>query len=101
MRMVKSPRISETTFFDKAKVVEVRSRPVWVVILEFWFLWVEELWVHVLRVRIPTGNKSYWGDDAIEVGFHRFYMWTLNEFTTIDRTEKLVKPNPNQKPRRI
>lgn len=89
---MKIPRIKETIFFDEDRIVEVRSRPAWVTILEFWFLWVHEFTCHgPLHLSIPTGNKDYWGDNGFEAAFHVFYTWTLNYDFRIDRSEKLAR----------
>ena len=71
------PRKYETIVFND--VTEVRSRPLIIWLLEFWFLWVHEFWSHKLNLpKLPTGNEDYWGDDGWEAAFQRFYTWTLN-----------------------
>lgn len=79
-------RVKSTTFFEKAGIVEVRSRPLWVVILEFWFLWVHEFWTHVVKVRFP--EDPYWGE-PMEAAFHEFYTWSLG-IETIDKSAKFT-----------
>jgi hypothetical protein len=82
-------RIEEATFFGPypdepdRHVVEIRSRPLWIVLLEVWFIWVHELTSHKLRLRIPY-DDPYWGE-PLEAGFHHFFTWTLNSHTTIDK----------------
>lgn len=80
-------RIKETIVFDE--VIEVRSQPAWIKVLEFWFLWVHEFWSHKLHLpKLPTGNTEWWGDDAFEAAFHTFYTWTLNYDVRIDSSVK-------------
>ena len=59
---------------------QVRSRPLIIWLLEFWFLWVHEFWSHnkFFRIKLPTGNKEWWGDDGFEAAYHVWYTWTLN-----------------------
>lgn len=89
-----NPRVTETTFFDSG-TVEVRSRPLWVTVLENWFLYVHEFWTHTLWERVPERFRDrvrddYWGDPS-EAAFHVFYTWTLNHGVEIDRTAKYTK----------
>ena len=80
-------RIEETIFFEKQGIVEVRSRPVWVVVLELWFAWVHELFSHTLKIELP--KDPYWGD-PMEAGFHHFYSWSLNHDLTIDKSARFT-----------
>jgi hypothetical protein len=87
---MKQPRIREIIFFHKQGTVEVRSQPLWIKVIEFWFLWVHELTYHTIWVRIPQRVQRwlidpYWGD-PMEAAFHRFYTWTLNYDVRIDET---------------
>ena len=87
---MKNPRVTETIFFEKQHVVEVRSRPLWVTVFENWFLYVHELWTHMLWERVPERIRAlvrddYYGDPS-EYAFHRFYNWSLNYGVEIDKT---------------
>jgi hypothetical protein len=96
---MKWPRLEETTFFDSG-TVEVRSRPIWVVIVEFWFLYVHEFFTHILWERVPERIRDrvrddYWGDPS-EAAFHTFYSWTLSH-ERIDKSAKYTKLDTKQK----
>lgn len=80
-------RITEVIHFEQQGIVEVRSRPLWIVLLERWFVEVHELFSHTLKLRIPY-EDPYWGE-PMEAGFHKFYTWTLNHGERIDATYKV------------
>lgn len=85
------PRWRETIFFERPGIVEVRSQPLWIKGLEFWFVWVHELTSHKLRLGVPKRiyDDKYWGE-PLEAAFHHFFTWTLNYDVRIDRSETYI-----------
>jgi hypothetical protein len=86
------PRYRYTIFYPpRGKtpgVVEVRSRPLWVTVLEFWFLWIHEFFSHTLNIRLP--EDPYWGE-PFEAGFHKFYSWSINYDEVIEESATITK----------
>jgi len=78
-------RIKETIVFDD--VIEVRSRPAWIVILEFWFVWWDEIFFCKLDIERWMRDDPYWGK-PLSAAWHTLHTWLVNHDERIESSVK-------------